>query len=495
MANIHSLSITDNTSTPKDKFKDLHDLVDIIADKTLEQLAKNGENGEKSVFVFPEILKDADDLSKEQMILQSVNNDYRSGNVMGFLGYKEGDKDQRLEIRSRFSSANNGGSVTSVGGCDGNEKDSAGTGETDYFLLYMLQRVLDIPNIVDLKTNADRENRLFNWLLFLFPFYLKNAVRKGIYKTYIRRQYNDANVKGAIDVARHIKKNIPFLGRIAYNQREHSGDNYLLKLIRLTIDYIKSKPFGNSILSRVRDEIQLITGATPGYAYKDKRKIIDENKKHAVRHAYYHEYRALQQLCLWILQDEKHLIGQGSQQIYGILFDGAWLWEEYINKLISEYFYHPQNKARNGAQELFTGETGKTGLIYPDFIGKSMPVVADAKYKYVDRSQGKDNISGSDYLQILAYMFRFKATLGLFIYPKPNNDIPKNLWLNEGYKFKDVDEVKPRDDPKVLVIKYGLEIPQNAVDYNDFFQHMKACEEIFQNELKGFIDKLLQNKK
>ena len=441
------LSITDNTSTLKSKFSEIEELTKQVADKTLEELAK------EKVFVFPEILKDADDLSKEQMILQSVNDSYRSGNVMGFLGMGK----QRLEIRSRFSAAN--------GDSDGTHVESE---SYDYFLLYMLQRVLNIPNIVDLKTDADRENRLFNWLLFLFPFYLKNAVRKGIFKTYIRRQYNDANVKGAIDVARHIKKNIPFLGRIAYNQREHSSDNYLLKLIRLTIDYIKSKPFGSNLLSQVRDEIQLIAGATPGYAYKDKRKIIDENKKHAVRHAYYHEYRSLQQLCLWILQDEKQLIGHGSRQIYGILFDGAWLWEEYVNSLIGEFFYHPRNKAKEGHQWLFAGSIGK---IFPDFIGKNKNVIADAKYKQIDKNYG------SDYQQILAYMYRFEATLGLFVYPQTNDDEPKELRLNRGYKFKDVDNVTPRDD--VRVIKCGVTIPQNAVDYIEFRKQMETSEKKF----------------
>ncbi len=343
----------------------------------------------------------------------------------------------------------------------------------------MLQRVLDIPNIVDLKTDANREDGLFNWLLFLFPFYLKNAVRKGIYKTYIRRQYNDANVKGAIDVARHIKKNIPFLGKIAYNQREHSSDNYLLKLVRLTIDYIKGKPFGNSLLSTARDEIQLITGATPGYAYKDRRKIVDENRKHAVRHAFYHEYRSLQQLCLWILQDEKNLIRHGSQQICGILFDGAWLWEEYVNKLIGEYFYHPRNKANEGHQWLFSGEKSQAGKIFPDFIGKDAfsGVVADAKYKPSYNIGKNDN---RDYYQVLAYMFRFKANKGFFLYPEAKDRaVDEELRLNEGSTYEN--NVKEREGKEKIVLKkLGLRIPKiEGKTFDEFVAKMGENEKAF----------------
>lgn len=177
-----------------------------IADKTLEQLEREG------VFVFPETVKDAEDITQDQMILQSVNDTYRSGNVMGFLGYG----DERLVIASRF----------------------CGEGE-DYFFQYLLDKVLDFPNIVDLDADANQDNRLFNFLLFLFPYYLKAAMRKGLFKKYIRHRYNDGNVKGTIDVARHIEKNTPFVGNVAYSQREFSYDNSLMELVRHTVEFIK----------------------------------------------------------------------------------------------------------------------------------------------------------------------------------------------------------------------------------------------------------------
>ena len=71
------------------------------------------------------------------------------------------------------------------------------------------------PNLVDLETDADQDNRIFNFLLFLFPHYLKTAMRKGLYKEYISRRYNDGNVKGTIDIARQIRLNTPFTGNVA----------------------------------------------------------------------------------------------------------------------------------------------------------------------------------------------------------------------------------------------------------------------------------------
>ena len=68
--------------------------------------------------------------------------------------------------------------------------------------------------------------------------------------------------------------------------------------------------------------------ATPYYKIIcNRQKIIDANKTNTIRHAYYREYCELQNLCLLILQHQKHQIGMGSKKVYGLLFDGAWLWE------------------------------------------------------------------------------------------------------------------------------------------------------------------------
>ena len=327
---------------------------------------------------------------------------------------------------------------------------------------------MDFPNIVDLEADANQDNRLFNFLLFLFPYYLKTAMRKGLFKKYIRCQYNDGNVKGTIDVARHIKWNTPFVGNVAYSQREFSYDNSLMELVRHTIEFIKGKPYGNNLLLKVKDEVKLVINATPSYEAYDRQKVIDVNKKNAIRHAYFREYLALQRLCLLILRHQKHQIGFGSRQIYGILFDGAWLWEEYISSLIEDYFYHPMNKSGKGAQRLFSGSVG---LIYPDFISRNKEnrVIADAKYKPID------NIGNRDYLQVLAYMFRFDAKTGFYLYPEAEGAEDLKLWMNSGSTFEE--NVTPRDD--ISITKHGLKIPAKATDYDDFAAKMIAFEQEF----------------
>ena len=222
----------------------------------------------------------------------------------------------------------------------------------------------------------------------------------------------------------------------------------------------------------MKDEVKLVIDATSEYEPCDRQKIIEQNKKNTVRHAYFREYLALQRLCLLILQHQKHQIGMGARQIYGILFDGTWLWEEYINSLIEDAFYHPMNKGGKGAQRLFDGNIG---LIYPDFISRNSEVriIADAKYKPID------NIGNRDYLQVLAYMFRFDAKAGYYLYPEAEGSDDLKLWLNRGSTYEK--NVMARDD--ISVTKHGLKIPVDALNYAEFSVRMKTCEQEFKRAI------------
>lgn len=440
---MNQFRINDNVTKSKTEFSSVTKLTNRIADKNVAKLASEG------IFVFPEASRYAAGIDEDQILLESINDSFRTSNVMGFIGYGS----ECLTISSRFAQGND-----------------------DYFLQYLLDRVLDFPNIVDLNTAENKDEQIMNMFVFLFPKYLRDAVRKGLFKTYVNNHYNDMNVTGTINIHRHIVKNTPFIGNVAYDKRENSYDNALMELIRHTIEFIKQKPYGNAILTRVKDEVKAVVDATTSYKSGDRVRVISENRKKPIYHAYYNEYRALQQLCILILRQEKHQMGGGGREIYGILFDGAWLWEEYIGQLINDKFYHPMNKAGKDAQKLFTSEIGtRRGIIYPDFISidSEQRIIADAKYKPTK------NINSHDYLQVLAYMFRFDAKSGYYIYPKKEEENDEVLYLNSGSTYEK--SVNPRND--VALTKKGLLIPQEAKSYVEFISKIKKSETAFTSSI------------
>jgi 5-methylcytosine-specific restriction endonuclease McrBC regulatory subunit McrC len=130
------------------------------------------------------------------------------------------------------------------------------------------------------------------------------------------------------------------------------------------------------------------------------------------------------------------------------------------------------NKGGKGAQRLFDGNIG---LIYPDFISRdnTAQIIADAKYKPID------NIGNRDYLQVLAYMFRFDAKAGYCLYPEAEGADDLVLRMNQGSTYEA--NVMPRED--IHITKHGLKIPTDAPNYPEFVIQMKINETMFKATL------------
>ena len=405
----------------------------LLLDRTLGNLSQ-----EDNIFIFPSDLEYSPDLDKDQKILETVNREIKTGNVIGFLGYGQ----ERLTISSRFS----------------NESD-------DYFLHYLLQKVLNI-NLTSLDVSLSREERLYQLLIYLFPKYLEAAMRKGLYKEYQRFPHNDSHIKGVIDVVNHLKKNLPFTGNIAYTTREFTYDNPMMQLIRHTIEYIKNqKSLGRGIIYTNRENITEIIRVTPSYKQADRSKVIRLNQTKSLRHAYFREYRKLQELCLMILNREKHGFGYQEEKIHGILFDVAWLWEEYVHTLLPKDFIHPRNKEKKGGISVFSGGKRK---VFPDFYHKELKIVLDAKYKKLELTE--KGINRDDLFQLISYAYILQAEKAGLIFPSIDQTVSSEIGKVEGYG--------------VLLKKWSIQIPQKTSSYSEFYEMLEMSEKIFQNKIK-----------
>lgn len=380
-----------------------------------------------NLILYPSGLKKAKDRIADGQICSIRNKIIRTGNLMGFIGVGN----TQLSIKSRFTSKH----------------------DEDYFMHYMLCRVLSL-NVLSLRHNYNDQSA-FDFLLYLLPSYLLAAYRQGLYKTYLRKQYNDARVRGSMDVARNIRQNIPFVGKVAFNTRELSYDNSVTQLVRHTIEYVETNKYGAGILAStevLRNAVRAFKDATPTYNRHERVSVIKQNIR-PVAHPYYTAYTALQRLCIQILKHEGLKYEGDKDDVYGILFDGAWLWEEYLNTLMRELkFVHAENKEEKNGIIMY----GKH-YVYPDFYKKNERIVIDAKYK---KKQDAD-----DLLQIVAYMHIMSARIGGFAYPSVGETERVFIGNLNGYGGS--------------LFDYSLHIPQTANDMLDFCKQMEETENKF----------------
>lgn len=421
-----------------------------------------------NLLVFPRDLKHYGDDISESHIIELQGDQISTGNIMGFIGVN----DTQIEIRSRFAKE------------DGN----------DYFLHYMLQKVFAI-NLFDIKHTTDKE-QVFDFLLYLFPYFLQKALGQGLYKKYRRFEYNDVNIRGPIDVSRHIRQNIPFRGTVAYSTREHSYDNEVTQLIRHTIEYIRTKAHGAHILSNskeMKEAVSQIVMATQTYNVRERQKVINQNLR-PVRHPYYSAYTELQKICLQILRHESLKYGQEKDKVYGILFDGAWLWEEYLDKIFEEHHLnitHARNKTEEKGIPLYKG----SGSYFPDFYIQvkgdtkgEKSFVLDAKYKrlykgkHIDEQSEKNSISicREDLFQMITYMHVLPAKHCALLYPiEPNEET-----TNQEKVIKSKERELLGFGGKIC--GYGLKIPvKNTLI--EFREEMKDVEKKLTEAVNNFI--------
>lgn len=389
----------------------------------------------------------------------------KTGNIGGFFGFRN-KNDERLEIRiqSRFDDT-----------------------EQQFFVRYILAKLSGIELIPELSTQTDFDGN-YDFLLFLFPDYLQLALSQGIFRTYKYFNYNDSKPKGRIDVSRHLSRNIPFQGNVAYSFREYTEKNDLLLMIREVIELISHNLPG--LLNNnpnFKKDCQTIRMHTPYYGKISRWRLMDLNSR-PIKNPFYTNYELLRQLCIHILRnDELRFSSKSDDEIYGVVYDLSWLWEEYLNVLFRSVdclkgFTHSLNRSGENYLKPFTNSYNNNKL-FPDFYrDKSNPFVFDAKYK--DYAEKGNNLERNDFFQITSYMHILKTEFGALVFPmksrndvSENKDTEKNLPLSlKGYGGN--------------IYRFPLEIPSNSRDFNSFVKEMKNSEEKLTSLIEDFFPKI-----
>jgi 5-methylcytosine-specific restriction endonuclease McrBC regulatory subunit McrC len=343
-------------------------------------------------------------------------------------------------------------------------------GRKQFFLTYLLSKVFggSIVDLVDLGRDS-----LWDMLLaFLFHRRLREASAVGLFKQYQTFDHNDTRVRGRIDVDEHLRRNIPFCGNVAYATHEITFDNPTNHLIRHALAKVGREwgglLTGDSGLTEVRHQLEQNTPTwQPG---KVMACIRCKENRTPIKHPYFHaHYEPLREVSLAILRDEGASLYQQQQEAEGVLFDGSWLWEEYLWTLLKQLpgFEHPENKKRAGGWQTPPGVT-----FYPDFFHKEKRVVLDAKYRHEKVSQ---DVRQEEAKQVLAYMFLLDAVHGGLIRPEKTDEDPQQI------------ERRVADAKRANWHNFALPPPPSAPTVKDFVDKMREEEKEFTARVRAQV--------
>lgn len=329
-------------------------------------------------------------------------------NIMGVFTLRHGGAQLRIQITSRF---------------DKSYKQP--------FLCWMLERVLRI-SLSDL-VDTQRDSSFWTILLeLLFWKRLGEASSIGLYRQYQRFEYNDLRLRGRLDIDRHIRLNMPLWDKIAYSRREITYDNPVNHLFRHAIRFVMSH-WQDAVVNGQDNKNSLdmagaIEANTPSWMPGNIHELLMKKELlQGINHPYYAEsYEELRILALCIiLEHGVDLYTKNNPddfRINGILFDGAWLWEEYLSTILTgEGFWHaiPMDtlpiyalkKERHGRRPLFPD------FRLPNGTSKQLATaILDAKYKRGDSVAGLA-VRREDMHQCFCYMLLTGAIAGGMVYP------------------------------------------------------------------------------
>ena len=450
--------------------------------KTLKKLK------EECVVVFPDSGSKSDDLP-----FFTIVEDKRidTGNLMGVLRLRGYGAELKIQIGSRFDQ-------------DGKQ----------FFLNYLLSKVFGL-NFAGSVSSGRNPEKVLDILLahgFLQRF-SEAAARVGAYKQYRKFYCNDLNFRGRLDLDRHIKQNCPLWDKIAYIKREHTFDNPLNHLFLSAFQKIEEN--WHELAGRdhdCREIICFLKQHAPTWAPSDVHGILSHRDcREALKHPLFGEfYEDLRKLARLILEDESANVFEDEKElnVAGVIFDGAWLWEEYVATLLGpKGFIHAQRSSQEAGTEgihVFQNDQGsREKLFYPDFRKpirgedkRECSIILDTKYKRGDT----DN--RSDIHQVLCYMYLTGAKTGGLIYP-PKIDKEDVVLGEEGDTSKSkesgVASAPASTAPEILITSKKINTPLGK-DYNwlvlrfpplgkyahmsEFCERMKSIEEDFLKRLE-----------
>ncbi|QNA89290.1 hypothetical protein G4G28_13940 [Massilia sp. Dwa41.01b] len=298
-------------------------------------------------------------------------------------------------------------------------------------------------------------------LYMMFVQALEKAFLLGLPKAYRSVARHDPVVRGRIDVARLVRDDIPFLGKVSTVAREQQASVAIVDVLAKAISVI-DRNGGKRMLGRIahvradlagRRSGRPVTRATVAAAQSDK----------SLGNPIFAPYRRVLELAAMIVRlDAARQHPTGSSSAPGFLLNVAELFEIYVRKLLARSF--PAWRVSSPAIFLHAGRFYERNII-PDIVMEHEDgvrvAVFDTKYKrmhFQGRGRhGAGDVDREDYFQISTYMSHYRLhpgkrlVAGGLLYPlgaAPAQPLCHDSWMADAEIAFVVDGivVPPRQD-------------------------------------------------
>lgn len=272
------------------------------------------------------------------------------------------------------------------------------------------------------QANVSRQS--IHLLDIYFEWFLSEVqllIHQGLIKQYYKETGNVKALKGKLEFAGHIQKNLVHKERFYTTHQVYDKDHLIHQILGQALDIISHLSKGNYLYSKCKmvqldfPEVKAIN------ANENTFSKVPKSRKTA-------PYETALSIARLIILNYAPNISSGSEQMLALLFDMNSLWEEYVLVKLKQ--------AAQGSDIEVYGQNSKgfwNGItIRPDIVLEKKTanenkeiLIIDTKWKNIDQSQP----STHDLRQMYVYNQFWKSTKSLLLYPSQNTDLKNESFI------------------------------------------------------------------
>lgn len=288
--------------------------------------------------------------------------------------------------------------------------DNQGGDETSWqkVLIEMLRvtKKLKIQNVD--KANVSKQN--IHLLDLYFEWFLNEVqtlIHQGLIKQYYKKTGNVKALKGKLEFAGHISKNLVHKERFYTTHQIYDKDHLAHQILFKALDIIEKCTKGTYLYSKCKT-VQLDFPDVKNIAItEDTFSKIPKNRKIA-------PYETALAISKFIILNFAPNISSGSENMLALLFDMNSLWEQYVLALLKQ----SDREVKIHGQQSTHFWNGIT--IRPDIVIEhgTIKFIIDTKWKNISYSQPSTN----DLRQMYVYNDYWLSTKAMLLYPSNKTD-------------------------------------------------------------------------
>ena len=268
-------------------------------------------------------------------------------------------------------------------------------------------QVNDVGNANVSKQNIHLLDIYFNWFLIE----VQALIRQGLIKKYYKRSANVKALKGKLEFAEHLQKNLVHKERFFTTHQVYGTNHHEHQILGLALNIIEQFSNGTNLYGKCKS-VQLdfpdVTIVKPSPTLFSK--LIFTRKNRA--------YKTAIEIARIIILNFAPNISTGQEKMLALLFDMNMLWEEYVLARLKSFRIEGLQVRGQSTRRFWHNTTIRPDIV----IEKDGEIfIIDTKWKNIQSNKPSTN----DLRQMYVYNDYWKSNKAILLFPSNKTEKPE----------------------------------------------------------------------